>query len=235
MVLRHPSQVAAEVARPVSYRDAQKFRWVTVLIAGLPLAAAGAWSIADLDELPGALLASWYFPFFGTPFSSIGQVEIILPWTVGIVVPGVLPLCLLLFVALVSGVSSYFFHPKRLTVIEQNRAVAISFYGVAPLVLLPLLEIILGAMAAFYRPESASDLADHRGLILALGLGLVTWLSGVMWIQLTLLKRATRGAGGMLTLFGAALPILWSAAGATALVLLPWIAGYLTLLVCSLR
>src|SRR5205823_2812668 len=40
---------------------------------------------------------------------------------------------LLLFFILLTGVGSYFFHPRRLAVLRQNRAVALSYYACAPL------------------------------------------------------------------------------------------------------
>ncbi len=48
LVLRWPKQFCLEVARPVSYRDSQSFRWMTVAHAyAAVLAGSAAWAAFD--------------------------------------------------------------------------------------------------------------------------------------------------------------------------------------------
>jgi hypothetical protein len=42
MVMRRPGEIGAEVARPVSWRDAKRFSWVTIVVAALIVGAAVA-------------------------------------------------------------------------------------------------------------------------------------------------------------------------------------------------
>ncbi len=84
-----------ELSRPVSYRNAQLFRWITVLLAYLPLVLMTlALVLSDVNaDISTALRRN--------PFLFISG-------TVALLV------CLLLFMAGATGLPSYFFHPKEL-------------------------------------------------------------------------------------------------------------------------
>ena len=61
MAIRHPATLARDAARPVSYLDAQKFRWVVVLLGALPLAAAallGRWALGGSIPMADGVFAS---------------------------------------------------------------------------------------------------------------------------------------------------------------------------------
>ena len=119
-------QMSTETARPVSYKDAQKFRWLTVLHAYLPILAATAVLYAQAP-------ASWTAPGSSFPglmatrpaWLALAFLEI---WPVALVHLGIL-----LWLAAATGVASYFFHPRNLPVHLQNRAVALSYYANAAL------------------------------------------------------------------------------------------------------
>jgi hypothetical protein len=115
LVLRQPRRFCMEAVRPVSYRDSQSFRWLTVLHAYAPI-------------LVGSLVV-------GVVGQEKGWWASDIPWWV---VTGVQARTLLMLV-LVPGLTSYFFQARRLSVEQQNRAIALSYYVSAPLSLVPLL------------------------------------------------------------------------------------------------
>ncbi len=121
---------AEEMARPVSYRDSQSFRWLTVVLVAIP----SSWPII-------AMWLTWEQPFGQ---GSLGQ--LIRPsWA--------LPLlyCLwLIYIAAASGVPSYFFHPRGVSISQQNRAIALSYYagGVLALLAFPLASLAIAIATA---------------------------------------------------------------------------------------
>lgn len=112
-MFRH-RRLCDEIARPVSYRDSQSFRWLTVVHAYFPILVLTmvAYAATPFGPFGGELLAAGYHAV----------------WPV-VVVHG----CVLLFLAAATGVPSYFFHPRDLPVNLQNRAVALSYYTCGPL------------------------------------------------------------------------------------------------------
>lgn len=120
-MFRH-HRLCDEMARPVSYRDSQSFRWVTILHAYVPILAMtiAAYTATPFGPFDGELLAAGYRAI----------------WPVLVV-----HVCVLLFLAAATGVPSYFFHPRDLPVELQNRAVALSYYTCGPLAItiLPVL------------------------------------------------------------------------------------------------
>ncbi|MCH9034411.1 MAG: hypothetical protein IID42_07895 [Planctomycetes bacterium] len=143
-------QMSTETAMPVSYRDAQKFRWLTVLHAYLPILAATAvlytqapasWT-APGSSFPGLMatrpaLALPGFMATRPAWLALAFLEI---WPVALVHLGIL-----LWLAAATGVASYFFHPRDLPVHLQNRAVALSYYANAALAF-TFVPLLLGWM-----------------------------------------------------------------------------------------
>ena len=135
---------------PVSYRDAQKFRWLTVLHAYLPILAATAvlytqapasWT-APGSSFPGLMatrpaLALPGFMATRPAWLALAFLEI---WPIALVHLGIL-----LWLAAATGVASYFFHPRELPVHLQNRAVALSYYANAALAF-TFIPLLLGWM-----------------------------------------------------------------------------------------
>lgn len=113
-VTRWPRRLPVEMARPIHYRDSQTFRWVTTLHAyGTVVAASTAWAVGELLYSQGTTAGLWL---------GLGIAQVI---------------ALVLLVGL-PGLASYFFHPRRLSVEQQNRAIALSYYGWGVLAWLPL-------------------------------------------------------------------------------------------------
>ena len=109
-VMFRSKRFAREILRPVSYADAQRFRWMTIVHAYMPL------------------LASLGLGYFFGPEEVAKFFDLVGPWTIWIVA-----VALALFLIAATGVPSYSFHPRRLPVELQNRAVAMSYYTSAAL------------------------------------------------------------------------------------------------------
>lgn len=128
--LTRPKRFCFAAAQPVDYASARRFHLVTWLHVVVALAiAVGALWIAKPNMVGNAL-------------DELGPTLAVL--TIG---------CWLLTLYLLIGVPSYFFHPKRLTIEQQNRAVALSYYAAAPLaLLLPLTLAMLPLFSAIDPP-----------------------------------------------------------------------------------
>jgi hypothetical protein len=156
MVLFKTRRFCAEISRPVSYADAQSFRWATVLLAWMPFATVAV----ALHVLEPKLLAE---AGLGLP-SVRTQV-----WLLASVVAA-----WLLWLIGATGVTSYCFHPAKAPVRLQNRGIALSYYATAPLCMIWLAAAsmawsVLGA-APFNR---MSWIAAGQIVIVIL---LTTWL-----------------------------------------------------------
>jgi len=136
LVSLRPKRIATDIAAPAHLRDAELFRRVTVIIASLPLWAG---------------VVVLYFLMFhsGHANPAVDSVDRIGRITEVALVP-ITCFAAALFLYLCSGVPSYFFHPKHLPIVQQNRAVALSYYGCAPLAFLPVaLAIIVTSMLTY--------------------------------------------------------------------------------------
>ena len=196
------------MARPVSYPDSQSFRWITFLYAYVPLLlGAPAWVISECAGGDTLTADEWWL---------LGGLLVWLP---------------LVFAAL-PGLASYFFQWRRLSVEQQNRAIAISYYGWGPLAILPI-GFLPAAAAPVLSGTTWGDIA-----IVAL------YLAAAITLPLVLL-----GAYGTLYLFARhiahesklrrflRMALLWtlSLGLALALALIPLSAFYVAIMVQSLR
>jgi hypothetical protein len=125
----------------VSYRDAQKFRWIVVIVAALPWCAAAIAARMALADVP--------YPNFGyDPWVASAEpmplwIDLMICAFIGAASWPVPSIAVVLFFAAITGVASYLFHPRRLAVERQNRAIALSYYACAPLSLMVVACLIL--------------------------------------------------------------------------------------------
>ncbi|MGB7161379.1 MAG: hypothetical protein WBD40_25195 [Tepidisphaeraceae bacterium] len=219
------AQLADDVMRPVRYRDARSFQFITVLIAGLPLIALAAW------PLPPS-----FFKMAGTPFGTQFPmalppgyaIDIGLPLLVGVGLH-VLPVAIVLFLLAMTGVASYFFHPPHLTVVQQNRAVALSYYACSSLVLLLLPGLTLAAFLAIESSisnfRSRYFFASAAMVITMICVPLITLFA--LWFgYLRMLRRVTQCSATRVIAMAVTLPIAWAALAALILIGLPWLVGF---------
>ena len=184
MVLLRPRKLAAEITRPVSYRDAQVFRWATIIRIVAPI---------------GGLLAMWWVLRVPVSPHSVAwnlENDLSIPTRLD---DWVLPLMFLAFavwLVALTGIPSYFFHPSSLPPEQQNRAIALSYYPSAAL--LPaaggwLLTWIFNWICSLLRARTQHDLWMPLTAV-SLFLGFVGGYLFISfgWTQVVLLRRTTR-------------------------------------------
>jgi hypothetical protein len=197
MAMFRQPRFCEEMARHVSYPDSQRFRWLTILHAYVPiLLGTTAFYVGAWSALPRGF-------FWGDLITAVWPV-------VG------LHVCLVLFLIAATGVPSYFFHPSEMPVELQNRAIALSYYACGPLAVtaLPVAALVI-ALAVV--PDTATGiclaLAAH---LFALG-ELVAWWSDIFRIA----RRIMPGHRGRATTVAICVPILWVLLGGFAFIGLP--------------
>ena len=237
--------LAAEVRRPVSHRDGQAFRWATVALMWPPLAGAASWAAArvPLGKMAQAA-AGWHLSAmaFSGPNDTVLNplpLGLTVPWLAGLATPGVAAAAVLTLLVLVTGVGSYLFRPRRLPVRWGNRAVAISYFAGAPLAL----TILPVAAAVLLAGEFSAVTPSGPLWTLPKAVRLLGWFApvdGVLFVVLgtflatvRLLRSATVAGWGWTAGASLLLALLWGATAAVALVGVPWVAGYVRLMVGS--
>ena len=226
--------VASDMIRPVNYRAARRFQLITVLIASLPIAAMAAVPLPDNFYMAlGSSLSTW--PMTLPPGWAI---DFALPFLGAAGLRFVLPVAIVLYFIAMTGVASYFFHPPHLTVVQQNRAIALSYYACTPLVLL-LLPTLLGwafLLLAMYKP----DWLD-RNFIGAAFMGFLTGLVPVvtlmlMWFTtIRMLRAATLCSTARVIAMAVTLPLAWALLAVLIVGGLPWLVGYGMIVYWSLQ
>jgi hypothetical protein len=232
----HTKSLSREIYRPVSYGDAQRFRLVTSVVAALVPALGITASLLN-DRGLGAALGA-FDPFRGlsgqpTP----GLLDAWLPWAAGAMLPPVVPVCIGLFVFAAAGVPSYWFHPSRLPVIKQNRAVALSHYACAPLVLLLPAGACFSAMLSIAASNHDERWIDSLMITLSCATT-VFWIVAVVAFYtntLRLLHLTTGARIGTMIAAAVVLPISWLACAAVTLFAIPWVVGFLRIVIESVR
>ena len=220
MVMFRHRRFCEEVARPVDYGDAQRFRWVTVLHVYLPilagtilLSALAAW-LEPLNEavVDRASPSPLEEPLFGRALRAI--------WPTA-----AFHVCLLLFLAAATGLPSYFFHPRGVPIEQQNRAIALSYYACAALAWSPLVFVVFLAGLAVIPIHETTGL----GLLLLAGLlpfgQLTAWVADLIHIGVRVMPQRR----GRLVVLGVVLPFLWLALGGLIFVGVPFVVFFLVL------
>ncbi len=184
MVILRPRKLAAEMMHPQSYRDSQQFRWTTVGTALLPVLFA---TMVNWDRTANM---SWAPPdggSMGLGFAIIYLVAAAVTF------------------AVITGLPSYWFHPRGLPVERQNRAIALSYYACAPLALGPFLFPIGWAIHGTFGGIVGSIPASAL-----LAIQCVCW-----WRALVVLTRRGLDLGRPLRTitFALLLPALWIVIG----------------------
>ena len=188
----------------MDYRDAQRFRWITVTVFAVSaLVVCGTFCILDGDVREDLVLNGWF-----------RAVEFL---------AGVLT------VAAFTGLPSYLFHPRHLSVEAQNRAIAMSYYTCAPLAFvswtLPLYGLAVARDLAFgLTYDGAPWLA-----LAATAVALLLW-----WLQLARLGRSVFRRRWAQIRVALLVPVLWVPTGLLILVGRPWLVLYAVTLITAL-
>lgn len=184
-VMFKQKQFANEMARPVSYRDAQAFRWVTVAGTVLPFVVA----VVLLSVL-------------STSFVSLPNATPVAPWVWALVW-----MMLLVFVVGGTGIPTYLFHPRCLPMPSQNRAIALSCYACAAMSGMPIVGFAFAAGLILTEAEWPM-LSTAAFLLSALTLPAVVF---GWWVNLfRLARRITGPARYNAWRVGTLVPVGWS-------------------------
>jgi hypothetical protein len=223
MAILRPGRLADEIRRPVDFRDAQRFRHITVSLAWAPLVALGTWGYLSLIDVRAAPSVP--------PEDRLG-------WVLEVIALLSAAFSLWLFLLAGSGAGSYFFHPRRLPVSRQNRAIALSYYSCAPLAWLWLPCGLTALFAAV-----VSQPWGQHGFGATIGVG--AWLGAIMSVTLIVLAgyvrtiqlmRRTNHRGVLRTLALAAyLPVAWAALCCITFLAIPAAVAFCSLVILSLR
>lgn len=210
MAVVHPRKLAVEMTRPANLADALLFRRTVVLqtllflllLAAIGFSAALANGSVDLS-------------LFLSRHDIAGSVFQLLSVPMGLFL-------VMLWLMLGTGFPSYFFPICEQPQVQQNRAVALSFYSAAPLAFLPITTAIAVAAVAVI-----VLLTNDRTSIIILGIGFVFAYAplGLQFLSIirtpvALLGAVTHRAARQWTL-GFTLPLAWFLLGFLLLVLLP--------------
>jgi hypothetical protein len=151
--------------------------------------------------------------------------------------PPILPVCIWLFVFAAAGAPSYWFHPRRLPVIKQNRAVALSHYACAPLILLFPAGLCFSLVLAIGGLRRDAPWTYDATVTLGFGTSSLCILAAAAFYTNTLrLLRLTTGARARTMIAaGVVLPLSWIACAAVTVFAIPWVIGFLRIVVESLR
>jgi hypothetical protein len=222
--------VSREIFRPVSHPDAQRFRLVSTMILLLSLVPIG-FSVATGPAPAWSSGAAFGAPFGITlPTTDESWIELS---TVRYGAPTVAVMCLaivagvLAFLLVLTGVPSYLFHPRRLPVEQQNRALALSYYATAPLALSPL---VLPAAFGLRLLNPLDEIISFPGLCAAL----LFLLVGGYW--LLLIRSARRSLRSLRSVYTVALltPALWFVVGSLSFAVVALVIFYVWIMLQSL-
>jgi hypothetical protein len=222
LAIFRPRKLADEIARPVSLSDSQSFRhvtvfiaWATVLLSFIVLVVVDRKSAFEGLRESGSHLGWW----LETTSVAAGLLAC---WAA---------------LLMISGAGSYFFHPRDLPTVVQNRGIALSYYTCAPLAWLWLPALccgIAGAISPLDFVQAGPGEKWVNGLVFAAGafgvvIALACWSAVVR-----LMARVTRCGIGRAIAMVIYLPIAWLICAAVAM-LIPATALYLSLVYLSFR
>ena len=209
-----------EMARPVSYADAQRFRWVTILHVYVPfLIATVVYCVAEYVSPAPVVRGS-----AARMSADLLRMVITAVWPIAVI-----HVAVLLYLAAVTGVPSYFFHPKGLRIDLQNRAIALSYYASGALA---ISAFPVAAGVASYFLDSDSDLSLFFALVaVTVPLGqLIAWFLDLTHICRRIMPQFER----RVLLIGTCVPLLWLVLSGIILVGIPTVALYIVAIVVTL-
>ena len=221
LVMARLKDLASESARPVNYAAAQRFRWVTILLVVLSMAAMIGITLAVAS--PGGRKQG--LENFATAFLVPEELR---PW-----VPPLAFLGFFLALIVATGVPSYFFHPRSLPVVQQNRAVALSYYTSGMLTWAAAMVVLLwaGVLVYSYLDDRTQRVLWTPSVIadLFFGLSALLLIVGWWWKAIALLGRTTR-CGYLRRIALGATMVLCLPIGVLLVLGLPWALGYVLIL-----
>ncbi len=145
---------------------------------------------------------------------------------------GVMHVFLMLYLIAITGVPSYFFHPRSVAVQQQNNAVAMSYYACGPLAAAPFLGPAVFMLIGFPLAVLTGTSQSWVGVAVLASGGIVT---AVWWWNLVrLIRRVMPQLSHRAIAIAAGMPALWLGLAALFLCVLPSVVLYLLAVVVSL-
>jgi hypothetical protein len=230
LVMLHPGELTAQAQWPVSYDAAWRFRLVTVILAAIPLIAVAGllhWNTPWED-----VFSSFQTDWVNWRLSAV-QIDILMPLAVGLSFMPVPLLGIVLYLAAATGIPGWFARPETLETERQNRSVALLQYSSAPLVWMVIPALLYACISA------SSDVAELVQEVIPwlpwLGhLSALTILIWWWWITARVMHETTESSRRRSALVAVALAAIWSVLAGLTLLVLPWVTGYVYLMVISL-
>ncbi len=236
VIFRH-RLFCCEYAKKPSYADARHFQLFVVLYVYVSVLTATVltywinppWGLESQDPVFDLSTMG----YLGGP--SLWRLAYTEVWPVA-----ALHVCLILFLIAVTGVPSYWFHPKSAPCQQQNNGIALSYYSSAPLALiLPIFAIVGGLLTVLGIDEWVVPWdIFHVGLqppwsvalVASVLICLFTW-----WLCLIRLARRTMPqVKGRAVLIGTLVPTSWLALAIGCLLILPGALLYVLVAIYSL-
>lgn len=239
MVMRCPGVIGREVVKPIHYRDAQLFRWLVIAAAFVPLCAwALIWRGLEGDELVRILrnAVTNQGGLFRTPIPFSGWFDLLMCIVAGVLVWPVIPVAIAMFAASVTGVASYFSHPRDLGIIRQNRAVALSYYASAPLAMLIFPAVLIAPTVIMKSAELEIEIGPFQlkeTIKFAAGVSLFVIVLSWCYATLRILAITTNSSAGRIIGVVVGLPPLVTALTVLTLGIFPGVCGFVRLVIES--
>jgi len=187
-----------EMARSVSSQDTQRFRWVTIAFL----------AVSSLAVIVAAYLCLPHSPFMSDLATE--AYEAIWPAAIGYLV-------FILFLIAATGLPSYFFHPREVPVIQQNRAVALSYYACGPLSFLGVacLSLVIAVLPVI-GDYKLSFFFTLTAVVLPVGAVVPWWLDLIHLCRRLLPQRPARAVAVAIIV-----PVLWVSLGVALFLVVP--------------
>jgi hypothetical protein len=220
LVATRPKRFCYDIARPVDFEEALRFRRAVVWVVFLLLAVVvGVFAYMWRDEFDFV-----FAEYSGWLVGGVALIYAVLVW---------------LFLYTWTGVHTYWFHPRHLPVEHQNRAVALSYYACAPLMWLPLIVLArwsgLDLIITGNKWMPYDTLINTGGILCIFAFAAVVGLLGMfIGICVTMARHVARRDATGLLLMAVMLPMTWLVLLGFFLIVIPAVVGYLTLMVYTL-
>jgi hypothetical protein len=234
-VLFRNKRFCREIYRPISYADAQRFRWVSITLVAAIVVLCLVDYVTGARSKTSSPGAPAQFVFAATSEQNSILGEAVDEFGPGMVIAASMAgtLAVVLTLIVLTGVPSYLFHPAYLSMRLRNRAIALSFYACGPFVLTLACLVVFGYFTCFTSLAGidAKPTAEDRGvMLLAIALGAVSvyWVTLVLTARRALLRPLAAWRVVILV------PLLWLVAGGLTLLGVPLVGFYLWLILGSL-
>lgn len=180
-----------EINKPVDYKDSQRFRWLTILHAWVPMVAAGLVYVLTLDK--------W------TRIEVKSDWGINANWLFGVFAVVTLPSLITL-----TGVPSYLFDTRKISIAHRNAAIAMSYYCCGSLNWTPFLWGFGIACVLLVNAYPRYEMIPGAGLMFVFFMTLAQ--VGDWWMNLSrTARRVMPQLKGRATLVALLTPVLWGA------------------------